>query len=174
MHTGTCLFRSTACQTILSDIRQYLEDADRIFKRRERFDQDRRDFYARAMVLFALSNRIIDLAREVSLIRGYISDDEQVKNKVYFKRLNDHGVISWDMRQEMITLVNFRNQVSHHFYEITRDEIEKIYLARPVILEFITIMEKELAITTQEKTRTAMIAGVALVVLIVLLCWYFS
>jgi hypothetical protein len=35
-------------------------------------------------------------------------------------------------------------------------------------------MEKELAITTQEKTRTAVIAGVALVVLIVLLCWYFS
>jgi hypothetical protein len=70
MHMGTSLFRSTACQTILSDIRQYLEDADRIFKRRERFDQDRRDFYARAMVLFALSNRIIDLAREVSLIPG--------------------------------------------------------------------------------------------------------
>lgn len=174
MHGGTCLFPSTACQTTLCDIRHYLEDAERIFKRKERLDQDRRDFYARSMVLFALSNRLFDLTREVSVARGYITDEEQIKNKVYFKRLHDHGVISWDMRQQMIALVNFRNQVSHHFYEVTRDDVQDIFEMIPVCREFIDIMEQELSRSDAQKKKVAIVAGAALVLLIVLLLWYFS
>ena len=174
MPHGTCLFRSTACQSILCDIRHYQEDAESIFRRKERFDQDRRDFYARTMVLFALTNRIMDLAREVSLIRGYISTEEQVKNKVFFKRLHDHGVISWEMRQQMIDSVNFRNRISHHFYEVTRDEIEKAYGMLPVYNEFILIMEQELALSEREKKNMIILAGTALILLVILLLWHFS
>lgn len=174
MHKGICLFSSTACQTIICDIRHYLEDAERIFRRKERLDQDRRDFYARAMVLFALGNRLFDLTREVSVLRGYITDEEQIKNKVYFKRLYDHGVISWDMRQQMIALVNFRNQVSHHFYEVTPDDIQDMFEMIPVCREFITIMEQELSRSDAQKKKVAIVTGAALVLLIVLLLWYFS
>lgn len=174
MPHGTCLFRSTACQSILCDIRHYLEDAESIFRRKERFDQDRRDFYARTMVLFALTNRLMDLAREVSLIRGYIRSEEQVKNKVFFKRLHDHGVISWEMRQQMIDLVNFRNQVSHHFYEVTRDDIEKVWQTMPVCSEFVSIMEQELVSSERIKKGRVIIAGTALVLLILVLLWYIS
>ncbi len=174
MPLGTCLFRSTACQTILCDIRHYQEDAESIFRRKERFDQDRRDYYARTMVLFVLTNRLLDLAREVSLIRGYISSEEQVKNKVFFKRLHDHGVISWEIRQQMIDLVNFRNQVSHHFYEVTRDDIEKVWQMMPVCSEFVKIMEQELVRRDQEKKNMVILAGTALVLLVLVLAWYFS
>jgi len=174
MPLGTCLFRSTACQSILCDIRHYQEDAESIFRRKERFDQDRRDYYARTMVLFVLTNRLLDLAREVSLIRGYISSEEQVKNKVFFKRLHDHGVISWEIRQQMIDLVNFRNQVSHHFYEVTRDDIEKVWQMMPVCSEFVKIMEQELVRRDQEKKNMVILAGTALVLLVLVLAWYFS
>ena len=174
MPLRTCLFRATACQPILCDIRHYQEDAESIFRRKERFDQDRRDYYARTMVLFVLTNRLLDLAREVSLIRGYISSEEQVKNKVFFKRLHDHGVISWEIRQQMIDLVNFRNQVSHHFYEVTRDDIEKVWQMMPVCSEFVKIMEQELVRRDQEKKNMVILAGTALVLLVLVLAWYFS
>ncbi|NLL10134.1 MAG: DUF86 domain-containing protein [Methanomicrobiales archaeon] len=167
-------FGSPTCQDMLRDIRHYLEDANSIFRRKEKLDQDRRDFYARTMVLFALINRLSDLAREVSHVRGYIRPDEQMKNKVFFKRLHDYGVISWEMRQQMIESVNFRNRVSHHFYELTRDEIEKIYMMLPVYNEFILIMEQELTRSDQEKKNLVIIAGTALVLLVILLLWHFS
>lgn len=174
MPPGTCLFLSTACQSILCDIRHYQEDAESIFRRKERFDQDRRDYYARTMVLFALTNRLMDLAREVSLIRGYISSEEQVKNKVFFKRLHDHGIISWEMRQQMIDLVNFRNQVSHHFHDVTRDDVEKVWQMVPVCSEFVSIMEQELLCRDQEKKNLVILAGTALILLVLVLVWYFS
>lgn len=174
MHEGPCLFRSPACQSMLCDIRQYLEDAERIFRRKERFDQDRRDFYARTMVLFALINRLSDLAGEVSRVRGYIGPEEQVRNKVFFKRLHDYGVISWEMRQQMIESVNFRNRVSHHFNEITKDEVEKTYEMIPVYTEFVLILEKELTRSYQGKKSQVIFAGTALVLLVLLLLWYFS
>ena len=163
----------TGFQEICCDIRRYLEDADSIFRRKERFDQDRRDYYARAMVLFALSNRLIDLARAVCLERRYVADDEAVKNKVLFKRLNDYSVITWDMRQEMISLVNFRNRVSHHFYELSRDEVEMVYDSIPVYQEFVSLMEQEYTRIGYVRKRNV-ILGAVLVALVLFLLWYFS
>ncbi|WP_214035994.1 HepT-like ribonuclease domain-containing protein [Methanospirillum sp.] len=174
MNERPCFFGSSSCQSMLRDIRHYLEDAKSIFRRKEKLDQDRRDLYARAMVLFALINRLSDLAREVSHVRGYIRSDEQVKNKVFFKRLHDYGVISWEMRQQMIDSVNFRNRISHHFYEVTRDEIEKAYGMLPVYNEFILIMEQELALSEREKKNMIILAGTALILLVILLLWHFS
>ena len=163
----------TGFQEICCDIRRYLEDADSIFRRKERFDQDRRDYYARAMVLFALSNRLIDLARAVCLERRYVADDEAVKNKVLFKRLNDYSVITWDMRQEMISLVTFRNRVSHHFYELSRDEVEMVYDSIPVYQEFVSLMEQEYTRIGYVRKRNV-ILGAVLVALVLFLLWYFS
>lgn len=165
---------SLDCREILTDIRHYLDDANRIFNRKEKLDQDGRDFYARSMVLFALSNRLIDLAREVIYIRGYAAPDEKLKNKVFMKRLHDKRVISSDLRTEMVLLVNFRNKVSHHFYDITRDDLITVYNSFPQYLEFIGIMEDQLSGRDIYQKKVLVIAGV-LILLFVLLCiWYFS
>jgi uncharacterized protein YutE (UPF0331/DUF86 family) len=174
MHASADTPSLTTCKVILCDIRRLMDDAEHIFRRKNRFDQDRRDFYAQTMVLFALVNRLVDLAREVSLIRGYIRPDEQVKNKVFFKRLHDHGVISWEMRQQMIDLVTFRNVVSHHFSEITREELEKVWMMAPICQEFITIMEYELARNEYEKKRTILLVSAAALTLALVFLWYFS
>lgn len=165
---------SMSCREILIDIRQYLDDANRIFNRKEKIDQDGRDFYARSMVLFALSNRLIDLAREVIYIRGYAAPDEKLKNKVFMKRLHDHGVISSDLRTEMVLLVNFRNKVSHHFYDITRDDLVRVYNSLPQYLEFIEIMENQLSGKGVYQKKVLVAAGVLVLLLILLLIWYFS
>ncbi|NLV25998.1 MAG: hypothetical protein GXY48_02355 [Methanomicrobiales archaeon] len=165
--------RSSRYDDIILDIRRYVDDAESIFRRKERFDQDQRDFYARTMVLFAMSNRLIDLAKETCLTRRYITEDESIKNKVYFKRLHDYSVIAWEMRQEMINLVNFRNQVSHHFYLVTRDDIEYVYSNLPMYLDFVTIMEKEHE-RAELLTKRTILIGVALVTLILILLWFFS
>lgn len=158
---------------IIRDIRRYLDDADSIFRRKERLDKDQRDYYARTMVLFALSNRIMDLARLVCLERRYVSGDEPVKNKVLFKRLHDHSALSWDLRQEMIALVNFRNKVSHHFSELSRDDLEMMYALIPVYKEFISLMELEHS-RARFPTKRNMIIGAVLVAVVLILLWYFS
>jgi uncharacterized protein YutE (UPF0331/DUF86 family) len=159
---------------IIRDIRQYFEDANQIFSRKRRYDNDRRDFYARSMVIFAISNRIIDLAREVTSISGYSYPEEKIRNKVFFKRLNDRQVIDFNMRQEMIDLVNFRNRISHHFFEITDDELDKHYKKFPHYKEFVLLMEHEIERKTTEK-RILMGLGVAAIILgILTLVWYFS
>jgi len=159
---------------IIHDIRQYFEDANQIFNRKRRYDNDRRDFYARSMVIFAISNRIIDLAREVTSICGYSKPGEQIRNKVFFKRFNDHQVIDLKMRQEMINLVNFRNRISHHFFEITNDELEEVYTRFPTYLEFVQIMEHEIERKSTEKRLLAGIGVAALISGILILVWYFS
>lgn len=174
MHFGSGASPSDECREILTDIRQYLADANRIFDRKGKIDQDGRDFYARSMVLFALSNRLIDLAREVIYIRGYAAPDEKLKNKVFIKRLHDHGVISSDLRTEMVLLVNFRNKVSHHFYDITRDDLVHVYNSFPQYLEFIRIMEDQLAAKEIYQKKVLVAAGVLLLLLIMVLLWYFS
>lgn len=74
----------------------------------------------------------------------------------------------------MIDLVNFRNQVSHHFYEVTRDDIEKVWQTMPVCSEFVSIMEQELASHDRVKKGMVIIAGTALILLVLVLLWYFS
>jgi uncharacterized protein YutE (UPF0331/DUF86 family) len=158
---------------ILCDIRQYLQDAEKIFNRKVRNDTDRRDFYARTMVIFALSNRFTDLSREVVYKTGIANPRDNLRNKVYYKRLNDYDLISLDMRENMIELVNFRNKISHHFFEISDAELEKIYESFPVYKEFVRIMEYTLSRKSLEK-KAIIGLGIALITVILIGFWFFS
>ena len=102
-----------------------------------------------------------------------LSGDEPVKNKVLFKRLHDHSALSWDLRQEMIALVNFRNKVSHHFSELSRDDLEMMYALIPVYKEFLSLMELEHS-RARFQTKRNMIIGAVLVAVVLILLWYFS
>ena len=166
--------KSLPCYEIIQDIRQYFIDAENIFNRKRRFDTDRRDFYARSMVVFALSNRLGDLAREVTYIIGIADPKENLRHKVYYKRLNDHQVINMEMREQMIGLVNIRNKISHHFFEISDDDLEKVYGLFHVYNEFVEIMEHEISRKNFEK-KTVIGFGIATITIVILIIvWFFS
>ncbi|HWQ67448.1 MAG TPA: HepT-like ribonuclease domain-containing protein [Methanospirillum sp.] len=160
---------------IFSDIRQYLEDARSITLTPSRYDRDRRNFYALAMVLFALANRLIDLGGETVYSRGYAAPDEDLKNKVIFKRLSDHQVIDLATRQDLIHLVDFRNRCSHHFHEVSKEDLIMVMDALPRYESFVITMREELSRTSIISRRQAMIiAGIILLVCVILLVLFFS
>lgn len=160
---------------ILSDIRQYVEDAKSISLNFSRYDKDKRNFYALSMVLFALSNRLIDLGRETIYSRGYAAPEEELKNKVIFKRLSDYEVIDPATRQDMMRLVDFRNQCSHHFHEVTKKDILETMGCFPRYERFVQIMCEELTRTARiTKRQMILIAGIILLVVLILFVFFFS
>lgn len=160
---------------ILSDIRQYMEDAQSISLTPSRFDKDQRNFYALSMVLFALANRLIDLGRETAYSRGYAGPEEELKNKVIFKRLSDYGIIDPALRQDLIRLVDFRNRCSHHFHEVSKEDIRYTLDSFPRYEIFIHTMAEELAHKGElTKKQKILITGIILGILIILLVLFFA
>jgi uncharacterized protein YutE (UPF0331/DUF86 family) len=160
---------------IVSDISQYLKDARSISLEPSRYDRDRRNYYALSMVLFALSNRLIDLGRETVYFRGYAGPEEEIKNKVIFKRLSDYNVIDPASRQDLIRLVDFRNRCSHHFHEVTKEELIQIRESLPGYEAFTRTMEEELLRTGLiSKRQMVYIAGFVLFLILIILLFLFS
>ncbi|MFH0966291.1 MAG: HepT-like ribonuclease domain-containing protein [Methanobacteriota archaeon] len=159
---------------IISDIKQYLDDARSISLEPSRYDRDRRNYYALSMVLFALSNRLIDLGRETVYFRGYAGPEEEIKNKVIFKRLSDHQVIDPRARQDLMRLVDFRNRCSHHFHELTKEDLIQVSESLPRYEKFTHTMREELLRTTLlSKKQIVLVAGFIMVlVLIALILWF--
>jgi len=160
---------------ILSDINQYLEDARSISLQQTRQDRDRRNFYALSMVLFALANRLIDLGRETVYFHGYAGPEEEIRNKAIFKRLSDYNVIDPATRQDLILLVNFRNQCSHHFHEITKEDLKEVMDSLPRYEFYALLMREELS-RTNLITRKQMVlaAGIVLLVCILVVIFLFG
>ncbi|PWR69929.1 HepT-like ribonuclease domain-containing protein [Methanospirillum lacunae] len=150
---------------IISDIYQYLGDAKSISLQQTRQDRDHRNFYALSMVLFALANRLIDLGRETVYYRGYASPEEEIRNKVIFKRLSDYDVIDPATRQDLLMLVNFRNQCSHHFHEVTKEDLNEIIESLPRYEAYVTVIRNELN-RTGMITRKQMILATGLILLV--------
>lgn len=160
---------------IVSDIRQYLEDARNISLDPSRHDRDRRNYYALSMVLFALSNRLIDLGRETVFFRGYAGPEEEIKNKVIFKRLCDHRVIDPATRQDLMRLVDFRNRCSHHFHEVTKEELLQISESLPGYEKFTQAMREELLRTCLiTKQQVILAAGIILLISVIAFFLLFS
>nr|WP_319538955.1 HepT-like ribonuclease domain-containing protein [uncultured Methanospirillum sp.] len=153
---------------ILSDINQYLEDARSISLQQTRQDRDRRNFYALSMVLFALANRLIDLGRETVYFRGYAGPEEEIRNKAIFKRLSDYNVIDPATRQDLILLVNFRNQCSHHFHEVTKEDLKEVMDSLPRYESYSLLMREELS-RTNLITRKQMVLAAGIVLLVCIL-----
>ena len=157
---------------IFSDISQYLNDARNISLEPTRYDRDRRNFYALSMVLFALANRLIDLGRETIYARGYSGPEEEVRNKVIFKRLSDYDVIDPATRQELIRLVDFRNQCSHHFHEVTKEDLKEILKSFPRYESYVQMMQTELTMTNMI-TRRQMVLGIGIILITCVIILFF-
>lgn len=160
---------------IITDIRQYCEDARSIRLQPSRSDRDRRNFYALSMVLFALSNRLIDLGRETVYSKGYAGPEEELKNKVIFKRLADYQVIGPATRQDLIRLVDFRNRCSHHFHEVTREELMEISDCLPRYEKYVSDIQEELMKTRiLSKKEMILVAGLIIGCLIIVIFFFFG
>ena len=160
---------------IIADIRQYITDAGAIRLQPSRYDRDRRNFYALSMVLFALANRLIDLGREAVYSRGYAGPDEELKNKVVFRRLADHRIIDPATRQDLLRMVDFRNRCSHHFHELTKEELMEISDALPRYEVFVADMTRELERTAPvTKRQLILAAGIVLLLCLGLLYLFIS
>ena len=159
---------------IISDICHYVEDARSITLQNSRHDRDKRNYYALSMVLFALSNRLIDLGREVVYCKGYAGPEEEIKNKVIFKRLSDHNIIDPAARQELIRLVDFRNSCSHHFHEVTRDDLITVIESFPRYELYVTQMREELTRKNRVSERQMILAaGLILLILLTVLFFFY-
>lgn len=159
---------------IFSDISHYLDDTKSISEQSIHHDRDNRNFYALSMVLFALSNRLIDLAREVVYCRGYAKPEEQLKNKVLFKRLSDYNIIDSSLKQELIRLVDFRNLCSHHFQEVTKNDLIWVMESLPQYEIFVIQMREELFRKNQITAKKILLAaGVVVLVILILLLLLF-
>jgi uncharacterized protein YutE (UPF0331/DUF86 family) len=155
---------------IISDINQYLEDTKSISLQQTRQDRDRRNFYALSMVLFALANRLIDLGRETVYSRGYAGPEEEIRNKAIFKRLSDYDVIDPATRQDLIMLVNFRNQCSHHFHEVTKQDLNEIVESLPRYEAYVTLIRNELNRTgIITRKQMILVTGILLLVFILVI-----
>ncbi len=160
---------------IISDINQYLEDARSISIQQTRQDRDRRNFYALSMVLFALANRLIDLGRETVYFRGYAGPEEEIRNKAIFKRLSDYDVIDPATRQDLIMLVNFRNQCSHHFHEVTKEDLNGVLESFPRYEAYVIRMRDELSRTNMITRRQAiLLTGIVLLICILVVYFLFG
>ena len=127
------------------------------------------------MVLFALSNRLIDLGRETVYFRGYAGPEEEIRNKAIFKRLSDYNVIDPATRQDLILLVNFRNQCSHHFHEITKEDLRGVMDSLPRYESYALLMREELNRTNLiTRKQMVLVAGIVLLVCILVVVFLFG
>lgn len=157
---------------ITADIDQYIIDARNIGVRPVRNDRDRRNYYAIAMVLFALANRVIDLAREVLYLHGYASPDEELRYKVIFRRLYDNGLIDRQMREDMVALINFRNKCSHHFYALDPDDLGKVFSKLHRMEEFTLMMKEEMNGFHHRRVRSIAIVACIIVIILIILIFH--
>jgi uncharacterized protein YutE (UPF0331/DUF86 family) len=171
IHSSNQDFRNTeSLELIYADILRYLHDAERISLQKAgetARNSDFRNYYAAYMVEFTLINRMLDLARYCVYSCGYADKNEPLKNKVLIKRLEDVGVIDEYTKQELLTCIDRRNQISHHFRTCTYHDLLQLYKKNEII-RLCAEQWKE-HIDTHQQKHDAQIAAVVAVILLLLL-----
>jgi len=160
---------------IYSDILRYLHDAEKISLKKAgetARNSDNRDYYAAYMVEFALINRMLDLARCCVYSCGYASQNEPLKNKILIKRLQDAQVIDEHTKQELVTCIDRRNQISHHFRTCTYHELMELHQKNEIIRQCAE-QWKEHIITHQQKHHSRIAAVVAVILLLLFILFLF-
>ena len=105
---------------ICGDIDRYTRDLSLLSIHERRDLEDRKNFYALAMVLFSLMNAVIDLADELVSARnaGMPSTYREI-----FTLLVQDSVIDTREFEQMSRLVSYRNRLAHEYGAITPDDL---------------------------------------------------
>ena len=157
-----------SAEQIYADILRYVHDAEQISLQKagkRTRNSDLRNYYAAYMVEFALINRMLDLARYCVYNCGYANWNEPLKNKVLIKRLWDRGVIDERTKQELLTCIDRRNQISHHFHTCTYRDLVQLYQKNYLICK--CAEQWKMHIQTHQKRHIVRVAmGVAVILIL--------
>jgi uncharacterized protein YutE (UPF0331/DUF86 family) len=119
---------------IISDIYRYLDDLEKIGVSDLHDLDDTRNFYALSMILFTLVNRTIDLGDEIVTSRnlGVPGTYREI-----FGLLERGKVIDKELAGDLSNLVYQRNILAHEYYNLTEEDVFKIYRKIGVIRKFV-------------------------------------
>jgi uncharacterized protein YutE (UPF0331/DUF86 family) len=105
---------------ICSDIDHYLRDLSFLSIHERRDLEDRKNFYALAMVLFSLMNAVIDLADEVVTAKNL---GMPATYREIFRLLVQDSVMDEHEFEQMSRMVSYRNRLAHEYGEVTPDDL---------------------------------------------------
>ena len=126
---------------IISDIYRYLDDLEKIGVNDLHDLDDTRNFYALSMILFTLVNRTIDLGDEIVTSRnlGVPGTYREI-----FSLLERGKVIDKELASDLSNLVYQRNILAHEYYNLTEEDVFKIYRKIGVIRKFVEQAKKNI------------------------------
>lgn len=124
--------------SIIASIEKNLVEVEERFKSEETF-RNKMAFDAGCMSLFQAINRSIDLAEEMIaakrlVVPGSYSDS--------FEILKQAKVISERTSEGMKKMVQYRNVISHEYYNITPKDVKEILKKIHVVDEFLEEIKK--------------------------------
>ncbi|MBR6447206.1 MAG: DUF86 domain-containing protein [Methanomicrobium sp.] len=96
-------------------------------------------YHSVSMIMFAIINMSFSIGEEVILLRKL---PRQKSHRDIFKILCNAGIISEDLRDEMTSLVFYRNHFAHQYSAIEEADLYSIAEKMDSVLEYVDIMTK--------------------------------
>jgi uncharacterized protein YutE (UPF0331/DUF86 family) len=123
---------------IILDIERFFTDLDETEVKSVDDLENKKNFYAVSMIIFAIINRAVDLGDEIvaSLNIGVPSKYSDV-----FYLLRRNGYISRELTQNLTWLVDARNLLSHEYQDFDEEDVFNITKKVQSIKEFVEGMK---------------------------------
>ncbi len=123
---------------IIEDIERYFKDLDSLNIRSVVDLKSRKNFYSLSMVLFSITNRVIDLGDEI------VSANKLGMPSTYkdiFRLMYRNKFISKDLERKLSNLVFYRNLLSHEYYDLSEKDVFDVFIRISVVKEFLEIVK---------------------------------
>ncbi|MBS3081751.1 DUF86 domain-containing protein [Candidatus Pacearchaeota archaeon] len=128
---------------IIADLQRYMNDA-RSYKIEKVSDlEDKRNYYALSMVIFAILNRLLDLGNEI------ISAEELGAPEAYDRTMSilaKANVINNEKADSLNKLIARRNVLAHFYEDITEKDLFAVFKELYQIEDFIKTIKKRVKI----------------------------
>jgi uncharacterized protein YutE (UPF0331/DUF86 family) len=136
-----CRYDEERMGTIFFDIRMYTRDLADLHIEKVEDLQDKRNFYAASMILFSLLNRVLDLGSEMAIANnlGIPGTYREI-----FLVLEKNGYIDPALARSMVSLVTYRNLLSHEYHGITTENLFTLITRIGTIEEFVKQVQKKI------------------------------
>lgn len=119
--------------SIIADLGFYLSEYQRFAPEGVPDFNDKKTYYAVSMVLFTVLNLVIDLGEE--LVAGLGTAIPSTYRDI-FRLLQEAEVIGADMATGLVSLVYYRNRLSHRYADFDESDLRAVIERIPLIEEF--------------------------------------
>lgn len=124
---------------MIMDIEKYEKELHNMKIKSANDLEDSRNFHASAMLCFSILNRVIDLGQEILVKENY---GMPTKYADVFNNLSKAGLMNKKEAEELNKLINYRNIISHTYFELSKKEIFNIISKMKLINDFIKKIKK--------------------------------